>query len=163
MSDDKPRRIRRPAVPRKDLDLIAEGVAERVPPPVPPGLGEGLLSRARNPRISLAMPPGHDGAELNPEMRIMVALARIEERQNSMLDASKSAQAAAEARHINVMQAIATFVPRSEIDKDNKAIHERIDAVAKRISTMDGRIWAAVIGAVGAFGAVILSKVGLMH
>ncbi|MBE7201827.1 MAG: hypothetical protein INR70_29045 [Parafilimonas terrae] len=163
MSDEKPRRTRRPAVPRKGLDLIAEGVAVRVPPPVPPGLGEGLLSRARNPRTALAMPPDHDGAEAHPEMRILIALARIEERQNSMLDANKSAQAAAEARHTNVMQAIATFVPRSEIDKDNRALHERIDGVEKRLDTMDKRVWGAVAGAVTAFGTVILTKVGLMH
>lgn len=167
MSDEKPRRIRRPAVPRKALELIAEGVAERVPPPVPPSLGEGLLSRARNPRTSFAMPPGHDGADANPEMRILIALARIEERQNSLVDASKSAQAAAEARHTNVMQAMATFVPRSEIDKDNKAIHERIDAVEgrfeKRLDTMDKRVWGALAGAVTAFGSVILTKIGLMH
>ncbi|MDP4005049.1 hypothetical protein [Methylobacterium sp. NEAU K] len=163
MSDEKSRRVRRPAVSRKGLDLIAEGVAARVPPPVTPGLGEGLLSRARNPRTAFAMPPGHDGADTNPEMRILIALARIEERQTSLVEANKSAQTAAEARHTNVMQAIATFVPRSEIDKDNRAIHERIDAVAERIGAMDKRIWTALIGAVGAFGVVVLTKVGLMH
>lgn len=164
MTDEKPRRIRRPAVPRKALDLIAEGVAERVPPPVPPGLGEGLLCRARTLRNPLAMSAGHEGgADANPEMRILIALARIEERQNSLVDANKSAQTAAEARHTNIMQAIATFVPRSEIDKDNKTIHERIDGVEKRLDTMDKRIWTALFSAVGAFGSVILTKVGLLH
>ena len=109
------------------------------------------------------MPSGHDGGDANPEMRILIALARIEERQNSMLDASKAAQSAAASRHTNVMQAIATFVPRSEIDKDNRAIHERIDGVEKRLDTMDKRVWGAVAGAVTAFGSVILTKVGLLH
>jgi len=164
MSDEKPRRVRRPAVPRKALDLIAEGVAERVPPPIPPGLGEGLLCRARTSRNPLAMSTGHEaGAEANPEMRILIALARIEERQTSLVEANKAAQTAAEARHTNVMQAIATFVPRSEIEKDNRAIHERIDGVEKRLDTMDKRVWGAVVGAVGTFGMVILTKVGLMH
>ena len=81
------------------------------------------------------------GVDANPEMRILIALARIEERQNSMLEANKAAQSAAEARHTNVIQAIATFVPRSEIDKDNRAIHERIDGVEKRLNMMDKRIW----------------------
>ena len=103
------------------------------------------------------------GADTNPEMRILIALARIEERQNSLVDANKSAQAAAEARHTNIMQAIATFVPRSEIDKDNKAIHERIDNVEKRLDTMDKRIWGAVTAAAGALGSVVLTKVGLLH
>lgn len=164
MSDEKPRRVRRPAVPRKALDLIAEGVAERVPPPIPPGLGEGLLRRARTSRNPLAMSAGHEGgADANPEMRILIALARIEERQTSLVEANKSAQAAAEARHTNVMQAIATFVPRSEIEKDNRALHERIDGVEKHLDTMDKRIWGALVSAVGAFGTVILTKVGLMH
>ncbi|WP_457104347.1 hypothetical protein [Methylobacterium sp. P5_C11] len=113
------------------------------------------------------MPPGHDGADNNPEMRILIALARIEERQTSLVEANKSAQTAAEARHTSIMQAIATFVPRSEIEKDNRAIHERIDAVEerfeKRFDTMDKRVWSALAGAVGAFGTVILTKVGLMH
>lgn len=163
MSDEKPRRRRRPAVPRAALDLIADGLAERVPPPVPPGLGEGLLSRARTSRNAFAMSAGHEPGEANPEMRILIALARIEERQNSLVEANKAAQSAAEARHTNVIQAIATFVPRSEIDKDNRAIHERIDAVEGRLDTMDKRIWTALFSAVGAFGSVILTKVGLLH
>lgn len=164
MTDAPPPRRRRPAMPRKALDLIAVGVAARVTPPVPPGLGEGLLDRARTERNPLAMSAGYEGgAEANPETRILVALARIEERQNSLVAASQSAQAAAEARHTNVMQAIATFVPRSEIEKDTKALHDRIDAVEERIGTMDKRAWGALIGAVGAFGTVILTKVGLMH
>jgi len=69
----------------------------------------------------------------------------------------------AEERHTNVMQAIATFVPRSEIEKDNRALHERIDGVEKRLDTMDKRDWGAVVSALGAFGTVILTKVGLMH
>ncbi|MCJ2015224.1 hypothetical protein [Methylobacterium sp. J-076] len=110
------------------------------------------------------MSAGYDGgAEANSDTRILVALARIEERQNSMLDANKSAQAAAEARHTNVMQAIATFVPRSEIEKDNRSLHERIDGVEKRLDTMDKRIWGAVAGAVGALGSVVMTKVGLLH
>ena len=163
MSDEKSRRVRRPAVPRKALDLIGQGVAERVPPPVPPGLGEGMLDHVRSTR-TVTMPGPYDGTpEANPETRILIALARIEERQNSMLDASKAARSAAEARHTNVMQAIATFVPRSEIDKDNRALHERIDGVERRLDTMDKRVWGAVAGAVTAFGTVILTKVGLMH
>ncbi|MFB0490173.1 hypothetical protein ABIE45_002759 [Methylobacterium sp. OAE515] len=110
------------------------------------------------------MSAGHEGgADANPEMRILIALARIEERQTSLVEANKAAQTAAEARHTNVMQAIATFVPRSEIEKDNRAIHERIDGVEKRMDTMDKRVWGAVVGAVGTFGMVILTKVGLMH
>ena len=164
MTDASPPRRRRPSIPRKGLDLIASEVAARVPPPVPPGLGEGLLSRARTQRDPIAMSAGHEGGlDANPEMRILIALARIEERQNSLVAANASAQTAAEARHTNVMQAIATFVPRSEIDKDNKAIHERIDSVEKRLDTMDKRVWGAVAGAVTAFGTVILGKVGLLH
>ena len=40
----------------------------------------------------------------------------------------------AEARETNVMQAIATFVPRSEIDKENWAIPEQIDGGEKLIA-----------------------------
>lgn len=109
------------------------------------------------------MSGSHEGGDANPETRILIALARIEERQNSMLDANKAAQSAAEARHTNVMSAIATFVPRSEIDKDNKALHGRIDDLEKRVSTMDKRAWGALTAAVGAFGSVILTKVGLLH
>ena len=61
------------------------------------------------------------------------------------------------------MQAIATFVPRSEIEKDNRALHERVDAVEERLDTMEKRVWGALVSAVGAFGTVILTKVGLMH
>ncbi|MCJ2023279.1 hypothetical protein [Methylobacterium sp. J-067] len=61
------------------------------------------------------------------------------------------------------MQAIATFVPRSEIEKDNRALHERADAVEERLGTMEKRVWGALVSAVGAFGIVILTKVGLMH
>ncbi|WP_426215985.1 hypothetical protein [Methylobacterium sp. NFXW15] len=58
---------------------------------------------------------------------------------------------------------MATFVPRSEIEKDNKALSERIDAAEKRLDTMEKRVWEAVAGAVSAFGSVVLSKIGLMH
>lgn len=164
MTDVSPPRRRRPAVPRKGLDLIAEGVAARVTPPVPPGLGEGLLTRARTERNPLAMSAGYEGgADANSDTRILIALARIEERQNSLVAAGQAAQAAAEARHTNVMQAIATFVPRSEIEKDNKALHERIDATERRLDTMEKRVWGAVAGAVSALGSVVLSKIGLMH
>jgi len=163
MTDALPPRRRRPSVPRKGLDLIAEGVAARVSPPVPPGLGEGLLARARSSRSALAMSAGHEGGDATSETRILIALARIEERQNSLVAANQSAQAAAEARHTNVMQAIATFVPRSEIEKDNRALQERIDGVEKRLDTMEKRVWGAVAGAVSALGSVVLTKIGLMH
>ena len=102
------------------------------------------------------------GSDTNPETRILIVLARIEERQNSLVDANKSAQSAAEARHTNIMQAIATFVPRSEIDKDNKAIHERIDGVEKRLERWTSGV-GAVAAAVTALGSVVLTKVGLLH
>ena len=61
------------------------------------------------------------------------------------------------------MQAIATFVPRSEIEKDNRALHERINAAEKRLGTMEKRVWDTVASAVSAFGSVVLTEIGLMH
>ncbi|MEL6060304.1 MULTISPECIES: hypothetical protein [unclassified Methylobacterium] len=55
---------------------------------------------------------------------------------------------------------MATFVPRSEIDKDDEAIHERIEGVERRLGTIDKRVWGAPASA---FGTVVLTKVGLMH
>ncbi|WP_449411812.1 DUF7201 family protein [Methylobacterium komagatae] len=49
------------------------------------------------------------------------------------------------------------------MEKDNKALSERIDAAEKRLDTMEKRVWEAVAGAVSAFGSVVLSKIGLMH
>lgn len=137
MTDASPPRRRRPYVSRKGLDLIVEGVATRVQPPVPPGLGEGLLVRARSPRSAVAMSASHEAADATSETRILIALARIEERQNSLVAANQSAQAAAEARQTNVMQPIATFVPRSEIKKDNRTLHKRIDGFEKRLDTSE--------------------------
>jgi hypothetical protein len=164
-SPRRPRRRRYPQHVRESLDAIGSRLETLLPPPSPPNLGEGLLEQAR--RNSYPMPDPHDRGPMpgdaGAETRILIALARIEERQNSMLEASKQSQQAAEARHINVMAAISTFVPRSEIDKDNRAIHERIDALNERIGTMDKRVWGAVIGALGTFGSVLLTKVGLLH
>lgn len=93
MSDANPPRRRRPSGPRKGLDLIAEGVAVRVPPPVPPGLGGGALTRARTDGNPLAMSASHDGgAAANADTRILVALARIEERQNALDAAGQAAR-----------------------------------------------------------------------
>lgn len=83
------------------------------------------------------MSASHEAADATSETRILIALARIEERQNSLVAANQSAQAAAEARQTNVMQPIATFVPRSEIKKDNRTLHKRIDGFEKRLDTSE--------------------------
>jgi len=88
-------------------------------------------------------------------------LARIEERQVALVKADENAQKAADHRHGNVMQAISAFVPRSEIEKDNKAIHERIAALEGRVSTVEKKLWGALVGVVAAFGGTFLSIFGV--
>ncbi|WP_430913894.1 hypothetical protein [Methylobacterium sp. sgz302541] len=86
---------------------------------------------------------------------IRVALARMEERQVALQTAADAGQKAAEARHTSLMQTIATFVPRSEIEKDHRALHDRIDALEGRLGTMEKRIW----GVVAAIGGTVLHAV----
>jgi len=62
-----------------------------------------------------------------------------------------------------VMQAIATFVSRSGIDKDSRALYKRIDAAEKRLDTTQKWVWSAIAAAVSAFSSKVLTKIGLMH
>ncbi len=48
-------------------------------------------------------------------------------------------------------------VPRSEIEKDNEALQERIDGVEKRLDTMDKRIKCELVSASDAFGTMVLT------
>lgn len=86
---------------------------------------------------------------------IRVGIARMEEKQLAQLTAAEVGQKAAEVRHQSVMSAIATFVPRSEIEKDNRALGARIDELERRLATVEKRIWGAVAAILTtAFGAV---------
>lgn len=138
MTSPPPRRRGRPRTP---LEAIGEELGARLP----------VNAMSSHP------------VDQSLEARIMVALARIEERQDALVETNRSAQGAAEARHAHVVQAISAFVPRSEIEKDNRALASRIDDLKARMDTMDKRVWGALISSAGAFGTVILTKVGLMH
>lgn len=105
---------------------------------------------------------------------IKVHLARIEERQTASADA-------ADHRHRNLMMRMDAFVPRAEIERENRATNDRIDAGLRRaderhddlenqhggrLKRLEGIVsrvgwaivaaWIAGIGAVGTVGKLLL-------
>lgn len=101
-------------------------------------------------------------------------LARIEGRQEALVKADEAAQKAADHRHNNVMQAIATFVPRPEIELKEKAVldrvanveralGERIGGAEKRVGTIETRAWGLIVFVLSAVGmsAFGLFKLGI--
>lgn len=98
-------------------------------------------------------------------VRILVALSAMSTRQDAMMRATDEARAVAVAQHRELMERINTFVPRSEIEKDNKAIHERIDELDKRhgerLDRIESRIWKAVAWLLGTFGTAFAGMFGL--
>ena len=106
------------------------------------------------------MPDGFDDA--SSRERMLVALARIEERQIAIQDAAKAAQVSAEARHTNLMNTMATFVPRSEVEKDVKAVNFRIDELEERLRTVEKRIWGAVAAILSSVLAAIAGVFGIV-
>ncbi|AYO85313.1 hypothetical protein [Methylobacterium brachiatum] len=159
MSDEKPRRRRRPAVPRAGLDLIAEGVAARVPPPIPPGLGEGLLEHASNG--ALMSNPQLDGL-----------LGRLLERceiNGKQLEAvgQKMDRLEGKLEGVAYRRDIEHFMPRDEIERrikeataDTKADgKEAVGAVRKDVEKLQGLVKWAGSGIIVSFAGLLLKLI----
>lgn len=72
-------------------------------------------------------------ADLDPNIIIDISskISAIDERTKALQNADVAAQTSADHRHRNVMTAIESFVPRREIEAENKAIR----AYAERLAT----------------------------
>lgn len=160
MSDEKPRRTRRPAVPRKGLDLIGEGLDRRVPPPIPPGLGEGLLERASR----------EDDPMHNPQIEGL--LGRLLERSDAngrQLDDVQKKMSRIDERLEGVAyrRDIETFMHRDEIERRiDKAVEgakaeakEGLGDVRKDVGKLQSLVVWGSGGIITAFGGLLLKLI----
>lgn len=99
---------------------------------------------------------------------IKVALARIEGQTIALQKADETAQANADHRHRNLLQAIETFVPRRELEIEFRKCEERAAGLGKRLDDLEGdrkRVtWAIFSSSATAIGSVVilvLKKVGM--
>lgn len=163
MSDALPPRRRRPRAPkltRSDLDQIGEHLDRRVPPPIPPGLGEGLLERAsqeddnmHNPQIEgllgrLLERSDANGRQLDDVQRKM---SRMDER----LDG------------VAYRRDIETFMHRDEIERRiDKALEgakaeakEGLGEVRKDVGKLQSLVVWGSGGIITAFGGLLLKLI----
>lgn len=70
---------------------------------------------------------------LDPNILIDISskISAVDERTKALQNADQQAQAMADHRHRNVMAAIETFVPRREIEAENKAIRAYAEELAQ--------------------------------
>lgn len=95
------------------------------------------------------------------DVRILVALASMSERQDAIIRSAEEAKAAAAAQHRELMERIAPFVPRTEIELKDRAIHERIDALDAKVKLLEGRMWKAIAGILSAIGTAVAGLFGI--
>lgn len=135
----------RPGVPalalcRPDLDAIGAELAARLP-----------LPDLRPPAMSTS-------TDLTDELplreRIVVAIARMEERQKAIQDA-------ADARHGQIVSMLATFVPRAEIEANQSAVKVRLDDLDKRVAGIEARTWRLIAWVLGTVGTAIAASMGV--
>ncbi|MEN3213623.1 hypothetical protein PUR23_26875 [Methylorubrum populi] len=88
------------------------------------------------------------GLDATASERIATSLARLDERQKAM-------QAAADARHGQLVAMLAEFVPRAEIEAKQAATNLRIDAVVERMDKMEARSWKVIGSVLGAAGTAV--------
>lgn len=151
------RRPRAPKLPRADLDGIGSGIDQRVPPPIPPRLGEGLLERASR----------EDDPMHNPHIEGL--LGRLLERSDAngrTLDEVQKKMGRIDDRLEGVAyrRDIETFMHRDEIERRiDKAVEgvkaeskESLGDVRKDVGKLQGLVIWAGGGLIAAFGALLL-------
>ena len=90
------------------------------------------------------------GLDATASERIATSLARLDERQKAM-------QAAADARHGQLVAILAEYAPRSEVEAKQAATDRRIDTVELRVDRMEARTWKVVGAVLAAVGTAVAS------
>lgn len=163
MTDASPprrRRPRSPVLPRADLDGIGAAINRRVPPPIPPGLGEGLLERASQ----------EDDPMHNPQIEGLLGrlLEKSESNGRALDDVQKNMRRLDERLDgVAYRRDIEAFMHRDEIERRiDKAIggmkeetKESLGGIRKDVGRLQSIVVWAGGGIIAAFAALLLKLI----